>query len=83
MLKYGIIPMEMRSLNILCRKNKDGFSFECVIIDEIGTAVLIPIEYWFTIFANNRINRRWKRFLKHLVEFNNHSVLLEIIKKLQ
>ena len=82
MLKYGIIPMEMYPYNILCRKNKEGTSFECIIIDDIGTAVLIPIEYWFTFAANNRINRRWKRFLNHVVGLNNHPILLDIIRKL-
>jgi hypothetical protein len=65
MLFYEVVTMELYPGNILCRKNNGGFG-RFVIIDDIGTAALIPIEYYFSFAAHNRINRKWKRLIEYI-----------------
>ncbi|MDO4178968.1 MAG: YrbL family protein [Phascolarctobacterium sp.] len=65
MLDFGIIPMAMYPRNIMVRKLSPD-DFELVIIDDIGSAVLIPLEYYFKLVADKRIKRHFKRMIEFL-----------------
>lgn len=82
MFKYGIIPMEMYPDNILCRKSGGNY-FDLIIIDDIGTASFIPIEYYFSFAANNRIQRRWNRLLNNIIDINSNPLIISITSKLR
>lgn len=60
MLDYSIIPMKIYPWNIFYRKISATES-ECILIDDIGSASFIPLEYYFKFFADKRIERRFKK----------------------
>lgn len=62
MLEKEIIPMDLKPQNLLCQKDNNG-KINLVIIDDIGTAALIPLEYFFSFAAKKRIKRRWNRMI--------------------
>ncbi|MDR1460541.1 MAG: hypothetical protein LBI78_02735 [Campylobacteraceae bacterium] len=82
MLFYKIITMEFYPQNILYKKDNDG-SGRFVIIDDIGSAALIPIEYYFTFAAHARINRKWKRFTEYLAKKYTNSLVQELVKQIK
>lgn len=65
LLDYSIIPMDIYPWNIFYRKRNET-EFECVLIDDIGTASFIPMEYYSKYFADKRIERRWSNFINGL-----------------
>ena len=61
MFDQQIIPMKIFAKNILYRK-LDESNYELVIIDGLGSATFIPLEYYFSCAAKARINRKWREF---------------------
>ena len=51
--------------NILFQKTDEN-TYRVRIVNDMGSAVLIPLEYYFTHFAHTKIKRRWKMFLNVL-----------------
>jgi hypothetical protein len=51
-------------------------------IDDIGSAALIPIEYYFTFAARARINRKWEKFVKYLAEICTNPLAQKLIKQI-
>ena len=82
MIKYGIIPMEMYAANILCKKYSSNRYKELIIIDDIGTASLIPIEYYFSFAAKKRIERRFKRMADRFLQISDHEIIKKVINSL-
>jgi len=70
MLEQLIIPMNIEPQNILCKKSDENHA-EFVIIDEIGTAAFVPLEYFFSFAAKKRIERKWNKFEKQLLDSFN------------
>lgn len=60
--KNEIITMVLFPENILFQKT-DKNNYRIRIVNDMGSAVLIPLEYYFTHFAHTKIKRRWKMFL--------------------
>lgn len=60
--KNEIITMVLFPENILFQKT-DKNNYRVRIVNDMGSAVLIPLEYHFKYFANTKILRRWKMFL--------------------
>ena len=60
--KNEIITMVLFPENILFQKIDEN-TYRVRIVNDMGSAVLIPLEYYFTHFAHTKIKRRWKMFL--------------------
>lgn len=60
--KNEIITMVLFPENILFQKT-DKNNYRVRIVNDMGSAVLIPLEYHFKYFAHTKILRRWKMFL--------------------
>ena len=60
--KNEIITMVLFPENILFQKTDEN-TYRVRIINDMGSAVLIPLEYHFKYFAHTKILRRWKMFL--------------------
>lgn len=51
--------------NILFQKT-DEHNYRVRIINDMGSSVLIPLEYHIKYFAHTKILRRWEKFLNVL-----------------
>lgn len=60
--KNEIITMVLFPENILFQKTDEN-NYRVRIVNDMGSAVLIPLEYYFTHFAYTKIKRRWLKFL--------------------
>lgn len=60
--KNEIITMVLFPENILFQKTDEN-TYRVRIVNDMGSAVLVPLEYYFTHFAHTKIKRRWKMFL--------------------
>lgn len=60
--KNEIITMVLFPKNILFQKTDEN-TYRVRIVNDMGSAVLIPLEYHFKYFAHTKILRRWKMFL--------------------
>lgn len=60
--KNEIITMVLFPENILFQKIDEN-TYRVRIVNDMGSAVLIPLEYHFKYFAHTKILRRWKMFL--------------------
>lgn len=63
--KNEIITMVLFPENILFQKTDEN-TYRVRIANDMGSAVLIPLEYHFKYFAHTKILRRWKMFLEVL-----------------
>jgi serine/threonine protein kinase len=82
MLFFKVITMALYPQNILYKHDdKNGGSF--IIIDDIGSAALIPIEYYFTFAARARIERKWKRFVENIEKEYDNPLAKELAKKIR
>lgn len=60
--KNEIMTMVLFPENILFQKTDEN-TYRVRIVNDMGSAVLIPLEYHFKYFAHTKILRRWKMFL--------------------
>lgn len=67
--------------NLMVQKNPDGYTIR--IIDNIGSPVLIPLEYYINYFAKTKANRYWQRFLKWIQKENPQLITNDLIEKLK
>lgn len=70
--KNEIITMVLFPENILFQKTDEN-TYRVRIVNDMGSAVLIPLEYHFKYFAHTKILRRWKMFLEVFV-INTHLI---------
>lgn len=62
LLKNEIITMGLWPENIIIQYvDKDNFRLR--VINDMGSAALIPLEYYFSYVAKLRVRKRWNRFL--------------------
>lgn len=62
LLKNEIITMGLWPENIIIQYiDKDNFRLR--VINDMGSAALIPLEYYFIYVAKLRVRKRWNRFL--------------------
>lgn len=81
MLTENLITMGIFADNILCQMDEEN-NMTLRIIDNIGTASLIPLEYYFNIFAQARVLRRWDRFMRDLVNLYSNPLIKKITTEL-
>jgi hypothetical protein len=82
MLFYKVVTMALYPQNILHKKDKNGFG-RFVIIDDIGSAAFIPMEYYFSFAARARINRKWQKFTDYLASKYTTPLAQELIKQIR
>ena len=72
--KNEIITMVLFPENILFQKTDEN-TYRVRVVNDMGSAVLIPLEYHFKYFAHTKILRRWKMFLDVLRSSKYYSNL--------
>jgi hypothetical protein len=82
MLLHEIITMGLFIWNILCKKDSEN-SYKLILINDMGSVALVPIEYYFTFAAHARINRKWKKFVKYLAKKYTDPLVHELIKQIR
>ncbi|MDR1285572.1 MAG: hypothetical protein LBJ88_05180 [Campylobacteraceae bacterium] len=82
MLLCEIITMGIFPINILCKKNSENL-YSFILINDMGSAALIPIEYYFSFAAHNRVNRKWEKFVKYLAKKYSNSLVQELVKQIR
>ncbi len=70
--KHRIITMNLVPDNLLFKLNNDGTG-RLIIVDDLGSTVLIPLEYYFDYFAVRKIKRKWNKFVGLLNENYGYS----------
>lgn len=65
MLQHNIISMSIYSENILYQKT-DPQHFRLMLINDMGSSEIIPLEYFITPLAKSKIKRYWNRFMTNL-----------------
>ncbi|MDR1976571.1 MAG: hypothetical protein LBQ18_06215 [Campylobacteraceae bacterium] len=82
MFFYNVATMNIYPQNILYKKEseKEG---KFIIIDDIGTASLIPLEYYFPFAAKARVKRRWHRLISYMEYTYKDSLAKELIKSVR
>jgi len=61
-----LVTMDLFPENILFQRETVGKT-RVMLINDLGSASLIPLEYYLPLFARLRLIRRWRRFVDHLV----------------
>lgn len=61
----GIVTMGFNMNNIFIQNNRG--QFEGRLVDNIGSASILPVEYYISYFARARLKRRWKRFTQKIL----------------
>lgn len=74
-----ILTMGLFPGNFLIQHNQDG-SLNIRLINDMGSASLIPIEYYFSFFAKKRIKKRWVRFTEYLNRKYSDPLVKNFIK---
>lgn len=80
--KNEIITMVLFPENILFQKI-DAHNYRVRIVNDMGSAVLIPLEYYFDHFAHAKILRRWKMFLNVLETKYGSDLSEKLIEKIK
>lgn len=81
LIKNDIITMGLFPENILFQRINNNNTVVRVVND-MGSAALIPLEYYFSYVAKKRISKRWQRFLQTLLEMYPNDVTKVLIKKI-
>ncbi len=84
LLENEIITMGIFSENIIVQQigaNPDQFKFR--MINDMGSAALIPLEYYISFFAKQRILKRWDRFIGHIVKSFKGSQIDRLVQDLR
>lgn len=79
MLKENIITMGLFAENILLQRSSVS-EFTVRVVNDMGSAALIPLEYYFGFVAKIRINKRWKRFTEHLLnDYGSNELVSKLV----
>jgi hypothetical protein len=81
MLFFKVITMALYPQNILYVYDDENHG-SFVLIDDIGSAALIPLEYYFTFAARARIERKWKRFVEYIKHHYNSKIVHELANQI-
>ena len=80
--KNEIITMLLFPSNIIFQKTAPD-NYRARIINDMGSAVLIPLEYHFKYFAHTKILRRLEKFLIKLQQKHPSNLVEELIKEIK
>lgn len=65
LFKERLVTMDLFPQNILFQRETMNQT-RVMLVNDLGSASLIPLEYYLPLFAHLRLIRRWKRFVYHL-----------------
>ncbi|MGB2579923.1 hypothetical protein AAIR98_001842 [Elusimicrobium simillimum] len=76
MLQYLLIPMDLYPFNILCKRESED---KCVfmLINDIGSSSLIPLEYCLDTVAAAKVKRLWNRFIISMTDKYKDDTLIK------
>ena len=78
LLANRIITMGLFPENILFQKDGKG-TYVIRLVNDMGSAALIPLEYYIGFIARIRINKRWNRFIQYLKSaYANSKMVLKL-----
>lgn len=77
-----IITMVLFPENILFQKLSE-VEYRIRIVNDMGSAVLIPLEYYISYFAHAKISRRWVKFLDVLKNNYPSDLTYKLIEKIK
>lgn len=77
-----IITMVLFPENIIFQQTAENV-YKVRIINDMGSSVLIPLEYYFTYFARTKILRRWVKFLEVLKTNYNSPLTDKLIDEIK
>lgn len=77
-----IITMVLFPENIIFQQTAENV-YKVRIINDMGSSVLIPLEYYFTYFARTKILRRWVKFLEVLKTNYNSPLTDKLINEIK
>lgn len=77
-----IITMVLFPENIIFQQTGENI-YKVRIINDMGSSVLIPLEYYFTYFAHTKILRRWVKFLEVLKTNYNSPLTDKLIDEIK
>lgn len=77
-----IITMVLFPENIIFQQTAENV-YKVRIINDMGSSVLIPLEYYFTHFARKKILRRWVKFLEVLKTNYNSPLTDKLINEIK
>ncbi|MBR3632606.1 MAG: hypothetical protein IKN49_06080 [Elusimicrobiaceae bacterium] len=66
MLKYRIIAMSIYPENILYQRLGEN-NFRLVLINDMGSSSVLPLEYFLAPLAKAKIKRYWNRFVQNSI----------------
>lgn len=81
LIKNDIITMGLFPENILFQRIDDNKTI-VRIVNDMGSAALIPLEYYVSFVAKKRIGKRWQRFLQTLLEMYPNDIMKNLIKSI-
>lgn len=83
LLENGIITMGLFPENILFQKNDKGI-YVIRLVNDMGSAALIPLEYYIGFIARIRINKRWNRFIQYLKSaYSDKKIVLKLADEIE
>lgn len=77
-----IITMGIFPENIIFQKISSD-EYRVRIVNDMGSGVLIPLEYYFSYFAKAKITRRWNEFINTLLLQYNTEITKKLIKSIK
>ena len=83
LLKNSIITMGLFPENIIVQRGGGTEQVQLRVINDMGSAALIPLEYYFDFVAKIRIKKRWKRFLETLKHRYPSTIIYKFVKNLK
>ena len=78
LLKNEIITMGLFPENIIFQKTAPD-KYNIRLVNDMGSGVLIPLEYHFHYFAKAKVERRWQEFLNTLKNNYNSELTTKLI----
>jgi hypothetical protein len=80
-LLYELVPTVFGLDNILYRRlnAREG---NLVIIDDLGSGRLVPLEFYFTFFAQAKIKRKWRDFMRKMKERHDTPLLRKLSEEI-
>ena len=82
LLRENIVIMDIFPINILLQRMEDG-SLRPMFINDMGSAALIPLEYYIPALNRKRTLRRWQRFVQYIAAQYPSSKVAEFLDKIR
>lgn len=75
MYDNSILTMGLFPVNIIAQQISAGGKYTFRLINDMGSAVLIPLEYVFDFVAKKKVEKRWQQFLQRTHKWHREGRL--------